>query len=86
MFGIRALGDQLVVIQCYVVQSCSVLMIAVVWQIAIPVLGSLINTNEELRHFRVAKSLCSCSTFLYYACLAVLIVFLRYVSYQGRGI
>ena len=74
MFVICALGDQLVVIQCYAVQSCSVLMIAVVWQIAIPVLWSLVNTNEELRHSRVAKSLCSCSTFLYYACMAVFFV------------
>ena len=75
MFGICALGDQLVVIQCYAVQSCSVLMIAVVWQIAIPVLRSLVNTNEELRHSCVAKSLCSRSTFLYFVCRAGVFLF-----------
>ena len=72
MFGIRALGDQLVVIQCYAVQSCSVLTIAVLWQIAIPVLWSLVNTNEELRHSCVAKSLCNRSACLYFACSVLL--------------
>jgi hypothetical protein len=72
MFGICALGDQLVVIQCYAVQSCSVLTIAVVWQIAIPVLRSLVNTNEQLRHSCVAKSLCNRSACLYFACSVLL--------------
>jgi hypothetical protein len=72
MFVICALGDQLVVIQCYAVQSCSVLTIAVVWQIAIPVLRSLVNTNEQLRHSCVAKSLCNRSACLYCACIVVL--------------
>jgi hypothetical protein len=48
------------------------LTIAVVWQIAIPVLRSLVNTNEQLRHSCVAKSLCNRSACLYCACIVVL--------------